>query len=126
MQETKDHKAKKLFTLTGDLDQDRFLSAESMSNFHWELLTGCYHQGQCEQDCREAEPFFEIEDMTRAIECLKDYDLSDIDYEDDTDITIYYLWLLAGDLHENEENNEDSAQTLAEALNQLNKDLNKG
>lgn len=107
--------------LSGNHDQDSFLDRTCMSNAHFDLLMGCYHQGDCEEDCEEASKYFEITDYEAARDYListgLDHDfLEEDDYgdpiEDSLDepkILLYYLWLIAGDIKENglDDNLED-------------------
>lgn len=39
--------------LSGDHEQDVFLTPEEVGAKHWELLIGCHHQGQCDDDVEE-------------------------------------------------------------------------
>lgn len=108
-------------TLSGDHDEDYFLTQDDMSEGHWEMLMSCHHQGQCDDDCSEASKYFEIKDYDSAknylvgcgIEEEKFLELYDDEDEDskmvnnEDTILNYYLWMLSGDIQErsDDENN---------------------
>lgn len=94
--------------LTGDHDEDYFIGPDDMSLSHWQLLMGCYHQGQCHDDCEEAAKYFEIKDYKKAFNYLVEcgierdtfLDSDDKRRKDESKILEYYLWILAGDIKE--------------------------
>lgn len=103
-------------TLSGDHDEDYFLTSEDMSQGHWQLLMGCHHTGQCDDDTEEAALYFEIKDYKAALNYLvstgieKEQFLDDDEEQDDHEILKYYLWMIAGDIQERttEEENDES------------------
>ena len=105
-------------TLSGNYDEDIFLTKEDMGESHWELLMGCYHQGQCEEDTEEAARYFQFpsdEALVNACQYIvgcgieserftgKDLSSYGITYDDITDedaVMQYYLWMLSADIQE--------------------------
>jgi hypothetical protein len=109
----------KIFELSGDHDDDYFLSQDDMSQEHWDVLMSCYHQGACDDDARSAMRYFDIKDLVRAVNWLietgieRDRFCDDLKYPErvtsedqikDVDaVYMYYLWILSGDLQERED-----------------------
>lgn len=105
---------RKIQVLSGDHDEDYFLTKNDMSESHWTMLMSCHHQGQCDEDTSEAIKYFHIEDELKAlnylIECgierdrFLDDDELPIDHDDqviDSEaVYMYYLWMLSGDIQE--------------------------
>lgn len=109
-------------TLSGNHDEDIFLTKDDMSASHWELLMGCYHQGQCDDDTEEAAKYFEITDYVKAVNYLIDCGIErerflfeGVKYpdraktrdeiRDESAVLQYYLWILSGDIQDNQEEN---------------------
>jgi len=95
------------YYLSGNHDDDYFLSQDDMSEELWDVLMSCHHQGQCDDDCSNASSYFEIKDILKAKEyvlnCGVDEDSLIDDSEDHADeelIFNYYIWLLSGDIQE--------------------------
>ena len=105
---------KRYFTLTGDGDQDLFLTKDDMSESHWELLMACYHQGQCEDDCNDASEYFEIEDIEKARTYLVECGIDEETFQDTEEeytsninesmVVTCYLWVLSGNIQEMQDN----------------------
>jgi hypothetical protein len=87
-------------TLTGRHDEDMFLTVSDMSSAHWELLMGCYHTGECDDDCEEAAKYFELQDYSTAKSYLTGCGIEKEGLQDDESILKYYLWWLSGDIQE--------------------------
>ena len=113
----KDGTRKKIHVLTGDHDQDYFLTQEDMSEDHWNMLMSCHHQGRCDDDCEEAVKYFHIENEIRAVNYLIEcgiererFLIDGIEYpervtsvdqiRDREAVEKYYLWILSGDIQE--------------------------
>lgn len=66
-----------------------------------DILMACSHVGQCDDDCRYASGFFTVDDF----EALRDYlsGVTDWDCSDDQENLERLLWIIAGDIHENQE-----------------------
>ena len=90
------------FLLIGDHDEDYFLTKDNLGAFHWEMLLGCYHQGQCDDDCIEAAKFFDIKDYEKAKRYLEECGASEENIENDEDVLVYYLWMLSGNIQDND------------------------
>ena len=105
-----------MHTLTGNYDEDVFLTKDDMGEKHWELLMGCYHQGQCDEDTEEAAKYFQfkndqgyVDAVNYLIDCgiesekfLEDEE-EDVSYgniADDDLVMQYYLWMLSADIQE--------------------------
>jgi hypothetical protein len=108
--------------LSGNHDDDYFLSKSDMTPSHWSLLMGCHHSGACDDDAAEAAKYFEITDYDKAKEYLigcgiEEETFSEL-YDDEDDesemvnnedaILRYYLWTLAGDIQERPESEVES------------------
>lgn len=87
------------FKLTGDRDYDKFLEEKDMSSTHWSILMGCHHQGQCNDDTREALKYFEVEDILKVSEYLEEF-IEDVEGKDDDELLQSYLWVLSADIQE--------------------------
>ena len=98
----------KKFYLSGDHDQDYFLSKSDLGDDLWDILLSCYHQGACDDDCQAASYYFDIEDYTKAYDYLSSTgiemdDFLDSDHQIDSDrVFLYYIWMIAGDISERE------------------------
>ena len=93
--------------LSGDIDNDRFLTKNDLGESHYDLLMNCYHQGQCDDDVSEASKYFEIKDYDKAREYLSNTGLyhdflNEDDEIDEEKILEYYLWVLSGDIQDTE------------------------
>lgn len=103
---------KLFYTLDGDRDHDRFLEKSDMSKSHWELLKSCFHQGPCDSDVAQAMEYFEISDYQKALDSLVSLGLEKEKFEDEEfnlnedEILRYYLWSIAGDIFELDEEEE--------------------
>ena len=101
-----------IYYLSGDHDQDLFGDIKNeMSESHYELLMGCYHVGQCYEDCVEAAQYFDFPSyqayenaLNYLLECGIEKETFETDleyyttpYNPDT-ILQYYLWILSGDI----------------------------
>jgi hypothetical protein len=88
------------FTLSGDHDEDLFLTHKDMHEDNWAALMCCYHQGPCDSDVKNAEEFFDV----RSIEKAKNYLIScGVEREKlntFSSVKFYYLWILSGDIQE--------------------------
>jgi hypothetical protein len=92
---------KNQFYLSGNRDEDRFLTENDMSVSHWELLMGCSHQGQCDEDVEQAAQYFEVKCYESIRQDLKEYGAwSDEELQDDEENLKRYLWTLSGDIQE--------------------------
>jgi len=103
---------KNIYEFTGNYDDDYFINENNMSGMHWELLTGCYHQGECDDDTKAASPSFDIKDYEAAMAHLIEWGIEEerfIDSDggrDESAILEYYLWVIAGDISERENESE--------------------
>jgi hypothetical protein len=77
------------------------------------MLMSCYHSGSCDAECEDASRHFDIEDYFEARDYLVGCGIEwekfhpDATDEDDGDldseaVLMYYLWILAGDIHDME------------------------
>ena len=95
--------------LSGNRDEDRFLTQDDMSHGHWSLLMGCYHQGQCNDDCEEAAQYFEVKDFEAIRNDLSEYGAWDDEELSDDDANLKrYLWILSADIQDEQTNKEVS------------------
>lgn len=92
--------------LSGDHDEDYFLTSSDMSSFHWDMLLSCYHQGACDDDTLEAARYFEITDEEKAREYLLAAGIEPEKLEDSTSLAQFYLWVLSGDIQDRERSGE--------------------
>jgi hypothetical protein len=98
------------FYLSGNRNEDRFLGPKDMSESHWELLMGCYHQGACDVDVEEAARYFEVKDFEAIRENLKEFGAwDDSELADDEANLHRYLWTLSADIQEEQENQKANA-----------------
>ena len=97
------------YTLSGEIDDDSFLTSKDMSESHWNLLMNCHHSGQCDEDAQQACGYFEIANYDKALEYLLDCGIESDRFKDDEGerdddaVIMYYLWMLSGDIQELEE-----------------------
>lgn len=101
------YKTDSKYILSGDHDNDMFLTDKDMNSVQWDILMGCSHQGQCDEDCEYAMEYFEIKDIDSAREYVNSFGL-DIEQDDET-ITSYYLWMVSGDIQEFQYEEENQA-----------------
>lgn len=87
----------KVFTL----NMGQVYCLEDIPETHQEILMSCHHQGRCDDDVREAAPFFEVDDQEALKKHLKGYGAwDDEELEDEQDNLERLLWLMAGDIQE--------------------------
>jgi hypothetical protein len=97
---------KNLVSLSGNHDLDLLLTKNDMSISHWNLLMKCYHNGQCYSDVKLAKQYFHIEHENKALQYLLNCGIERDKFIDDngdinsSNIELYYLWLLSGDIQE--------------------------
>jgi len=101
--------------LSGDMDNDSFLTENDMPENNWNMLLGCSHQGKCDEDVKEAVKVFDIADYDKALRYIVDCGLDEddflelYDFGDEESLLVnneerileYYLWLLAGNIKDN-------------------------
>jgi hypothetical protein len=97
-----------VFYLTGNHDEDFFLTVDDMPKENWDALMSCYHSGACDDDVDYASKYFEITDFQSAfnyiVECgLEKEEFMNNSKLDEERIIAYYLWILSADIQENAE-----------------------
>jgi hypothetical protein len=96
-----------IFMLTGNMDEDSFLTAQDMPSENWNALMSCHHSGQCDDDVDFAARLFEIEDFGSALDYIvsagleKDEFVNDCGMDEER-VLMYYLWILAGNIQDME------------------------
>lgn len=101
---------KNKYELTGQHDEDYFLSLDDMSQEFFEVLMACHQQGECESYCQDAREFFTLKNHEAAADYLIDcgiererFYIEDEEGQQSLDteaVELYYLWILAGDIRE--------------------------
>lgn len=109
----------KKYELSVDMSQDMFLGELELGENHWSMLMGCYHQGQCENDAKEALEVFNIADYNKAFDYIEScgiemddfYTVDEDDFFiesgesetvtlDEEKVGMYYLWMLSGNIQD--------------------------
>ena len=94
------------FQLSGNHDDDYFISENDMNEILFDILMSCHHQGACDSDCNEASDYFEIKDYKRAKQYIIDCGIEEENLKNESDIFSYYIWMLAGDIQDRQDENE--------------------
>lgn len=87
----------KVFTI----ETGRIYTAKDIPAWHRTLLMSCHHSGACDQDVKEAAPYFAVNNPDALRDWLKEFGAWDqAELSNDADNLNRLLWLAAGDLHE--------------------------
>ena len=86
--------------LSGNHDNDLFITQDEIGDYHWGSLMSCYHQGQCDNDVNEAKRDFDLDDYKKAKNYLVECGIDDAENFDDDAVLSYYLWILSADIQE--------------------------
>jgi hypothetical protein len=79
----------------------QFYTIEDIPESHRDIFLSCHHQGRCDDDVKDAEPFFTVDDFDGLREHLKGYGAWDSEeLKDDSANLQRLLWLGAGDIQE--------------------------
>ena len=65
-----------------------------------DLVSNCYHMGECEPDVNKASHYFEVDNKEELKRYLKNYGWEDRELENDTDNLHRLLWLMSADIQE--------------------------